>query len=277
MVQNTMHLRAVHLAPEALLGEVGTWAAVTGSVEHRLKERESPRLKRTLDWCAWKLAAAEARLTEELNPTRFIEAAELGEMIGDFSGDIGDVEQTLAGEDHDLDPYLRKEFVPVSPASQPAAPQPAATAAKAAPKTADPRPVTELGGRSRRPPQEIERWLVDWLERKLHLRREQIDLREPFSSYGLDSVTAVDLTTDLGAWLGITVDVTLAWDYPSITAASRHLANIEVSPSKSAPLTTPDDEVMALLEQIEGLSPTEVEALLAQQRTKAPRKPSHEK
>ncbi len=72
--------------------------------------------------------------------------------------------------------------------------------------------------------QSIRSWLIHQLAARTGTATAQIDPREPFALYGLDSVEAVGLAADLEIWLGRTLSPTLAWDYPSIEALSHHLA-----------------------------------------------------
>jgi acyl carrier protein len=46
--------------------------------------------------------------------------------------------------------------------------------------------------------------------------KHTVDLKAPLDTYGLDSVYGLGLSAELEDWLGIHVDPTLAWDYPSI-------------------------------------------------------------
>ncbi|MCM3904760.1 MAG: acyl carrier protein [Pyrinomonadaceae bacterium] len=70
----------------------------------------------------------------------------------------------------------------------------------------------------------IQQWLIANLSKSLDLRPSDIDVGEPFASYGLSSVAAVSLTGDLEDWLGMRLLPTLAWDYPSIELLAQHLA-----------------------------------------------------
>ena len=47
----------------------------------------------------------------------------------------------------------------------------------------------------------IEKWLVDKLSELLGVAPEEIDVREPFASYGMGSTEAVSLSGELGDWL----------------------------------------------------------------------------
>ena len=73
-------------------------------------------------------------------------------------------------------------------------------------------------------PREIEEWIASYLAPLLHVHRDEIDPRRPFAEFGLDSLAAVTLSGELERWLGRELSPTLAWDYPTIEALSRHLA-----------------------------------------------------
>ena len=53
---------------------------------------------------------------------------------------------------------------------------------------------------------------------------DRVDIREPFASYNVASIEAVELVGKLEGWLGLTLDVTLLWDHPTIEALAAHLA-----------------------------------------------------
>src|SRR5437763_7413364 len=67
-------------------------------------------------------------------------------------------------------------------------------------------------------------WLVARLAEVLGVSPQDIDIREPFTNYGLTSRDAVGLSGDLEEWLGRRLSPTLAYEYPNIEALARHLA-----------------------------------------------------
>lgn len=81
----------------------------------------------------------------------------------------------------------------------------------------------------------IQTWLVAQLSERLKLAAGEIDLREPFSSYGLASREAVSLVGDLEDWLGCQLSASLMYNYPTIEALARHLAG---EPTKDAGTAT---------------------------------------
>src|SRR3972149_1587069 len=70
----------------------------------------------------------------------------------------------------------------------------------------------------------IQAWLVAKLSERLGIDARELDLREPFASYGLGSTEAVSLAGELAEWLGRKLSPALAYEYPTIEALARHLA-----------------------------------------------------
>jgi len=93
-------------------------------------------------------------------------------------------------------------------------------------------------GLVRRPPQprtaaEIREWFATSLARITDISPDEIDETAPFESFGLDSVTAVGLTGELEEWLGSTVDPMAVYDYPTIEALAKHLAEVSATQGAS--------------------------------------------
>lgn len=69
--------------------------------------------------------------------------------------------------------------------------------------------------------------LVDWLAGRIavYLNSDPaaIETDVAFGDYGLDSVFALNLCTDLEQEFGILAQPTLTWDYPTIDAVAGHL------------------------------------------------------
>jgi acyl carrier protein len=73
---------------------------------------------------------------------------------------------------------------------------------------------------------EIQAWMVDYLSELLEVNQDEIDINVPFDRYGLDSSAAVGMTGDLEDWLGIEIDPTVIYDYPTVGALSQHLGQV---------------------------------------------------
>lgn len=76
----------------------------------------------------------------------------------------------------------------------------------------------------------IQNWLVKQIAANLSLDTSKLDLNQPLTRYGLDSIDAVTLVGELEDWLDEELPATLFWDYPSIAQASQYLAqNFDLS------------------------------------------------
>jgi len=70
----------------------------------------------------------------------------------------------------------------------------------------------------------IQAWLVAKLSELLGIGPQEIDVREPFASYGLGSAELVGLSGELAEWLGRQLPAELAYECPTIEALAGHLA-----------------------------------------------------
>src|SRR5882757_10880831 len=71
---------------------------------------------------------------------------------------------------------------------------------------------------------EIQTWLISKLSERLGVKPEGVDVRKPFTSYGLSSRDAVELAGELAEWLARTLSPTLIYEYPSVEALSSYLS-----------------------------------------------------
>lgn len=75
-------------------------------------------------------------------------------------------------------------------------------------------------------PQDIHAWLIQRVA--TYLRRDPADLdpKLPLAEYGLDSLTALALSTDIEDEFELTVDPAMTWDHPSIDALAAALTTM---------------------------------------------------
>ncbi|QDV60921.1 AMP-binding protein [Crateriforma conspicua] len=137
--------------------------------------------------------------------------------------------------------------------------------------------------------QAIEAWLVEWLTVRAGVRPDDIELDKPFAEYGLDSMTAVEMSGEIEDWSGIELTPVLALNHPTVSRLSVYLADQWLGDSRtsasaedgSAPqalnghaddLSQPTVEELdpaeleGLLDEIEGLSEDQVNHALADKR-----------
>ena len=73
------------------------------------------------------------------------------------------------------------------------------------------------------PVEAIQTWLVDKIAQNLSLDPKSINVSEPLTRYGLDSIDAVTLVGDLEDWLSAELPDTLFWDHSTIEKAAQYL------------------------------------------------------
>jgi acyl-CoA synthetase (AMP-forming)/AMP-acid ligase II/acyl carrier protein len=114
----------------------------------------------------------------------------------------------------------------------------------------------------------IEKWILDWLVEHAAVNPSEIERHKPFAEYGLDSLTAVEMSHSLEEWLGVELTPVIAWNYPTPHKISQYLARTvggaEANPEEPATTTEDDaDDFERLLAEIENLSESEAEDALS--------------
>ena len=71
----------------------------------------------------------------------------------------------------------------------------------------------------------IQAWLTAKISEWLAIDAREINIQEPFASYGLSSIAAISLAGDLADWLGVELSPILAYEYPTIESLTRYLSN----------------------------------------------------
>lgn len=77
--------------------------------------------------------------------------------------------------------------------------------------------------------QSIQRWITDWIAKKLTINELDLDETKELVSLGLDSVDAMTLVHDLTIQLGVKIDPEQIWQYPTINAISLYLSTLNNS------------------------------------------------
>lgn len=70
----------------------------------------------------------------------------------------------------------------------------------------------------------IETWLLVEFAERLEIEPDEIDVREPFDSYDLNSAQTMILLAKLEKWLGCKLNPVLIFNYPNIAELSERLA-----------------------------------------------------
>lgn len=108
--------------------------------------------------------------------------------------------------------------------------------------------------------QDIQNWLVVWIANELQMPQGDINLGHSLLQYSMSSVTATILVGDLEDWLDLRLPPTLVWDYPTIEAIADYLVSLAAdAPTSGAGTLAGSGD---LLDELEGMSDAEVDALL---------------
>jgi acyl-CoA synthetase (AMP-forming)/AMP-acid ligase II/alkylation response protein AidB-like acyl-CoA dehydrogenase/acyl carrier protein len=254
----------------ALTGEAATWAlleAAVGSVagQSDVNGSEPAALRRAGAWARLRFDEVLRRgLSASPSEAALLSASEIERAVEALTAVVGDVDQAAAGEDGGLDEILRPESVrSAAPVSSPLAPSVPA------------RPARMEGSavRAGRTAGAIRGWVTEWLVREVGLDARAIDPRRPFASHGLDSVTGVRLADALSQWLGVPLDTTLAWDYPTIDSLALHLSGEPGEPGGAGAPEAPsgEDDLDMILRELDQLSDEEARRLRTRPETTVPR------
>ena len=140
-------------------------------------------------------------------------------------------------------------------------------------------------GRARR--RVMEAHLQKQVSQTLRLAVSRVDLHKPLKSYGMDSLTALELRNRLETTTGLSLSATLIWNYPTIAQLTDHLvqkmatpldapvvahgSEIESARGASDMASKEGEELERLLEEVESLSHGETRKLLGGETTKGER------
>jgi acyl-CoA synthetase (AMP-forming)/AMP-acid ligase II/alkylation response protein AidB-like acyl-CoA dehydrogenase/acyl carrier protein len=297
-----------------LVGELATYGILLAALQGALKRSPSGQLRRAAVWVEQKFEQSLAKAVSDRDiASVLLNAQESTDLISSYTEMIGDLEQTCAGEEIGLDNFLRLQTGMAAPTPQTTdlpgsvsfEPQPRQNKFPVAepqtfePETAAPNhnidaliatPSLDLAGTGYTAAS-IQAWLVQWIANELKTEISVIDPHKSFVHYGMDSVTAIMLISDLEVGLGRELSPALAWNYPVIADLAQQLAelmaesvnpqdiNLEQLPARTLAFSshtpelanghnngqTPETNVPdPALPDLQHLSDQEVDALLSQ-------------
>jgi acyl-CoA synthetase (AMP-forming)/AMP-acid ligase II/acyl carrier protein len=81
----------------------------------------------------------------------------------------------------------------------------------------------------------IETWMLSWLVIRVGVSKDEVSPERSLDELGLDSLTAVELSGEIEDWLGLQLTPMVAYEHPTPSALSSHLANewVKKQPQKS--------------------------------------------
>jgi acyl carrier protein len=79
---------------------------------------------------------------------------------------------------------------------------------------------------ARRTQAEIQAWLIAEIARRAAVPPESVDITASFAAYRLDSLEGVNMAGALEDFLGVELEPTLVWDFPTVEKLSRYLCQL---------------------------------------------------
>jgi len=240
-----------------LLGEAGAWALWLAVVERAARMSADSRLASAQAWLRQRQATSLAEaLRAQPGLSQPLSGHEIEAIVAAYADQIGDVQQYRPATLESLDPLLRRD------ASAPPDTSPGTLETTPA---AVPAAIASANDADRQESRAIEQWIQQWIAGRMGQNRAEIAATKPFADFGLDSLTAMELTEQLEKWLGLPISPTATWDFPNIKALAAHLAaerrGTETPPAAAASGQEP--KPAAPDAALDALSDSELAALLA--------------
>lgn len=115
---------------------------------------------------------------------------------------------------------------------------------------------------------ETESWMTQWLVARAGVAPGDVELDKPFADYGLDSMTAVEMSGEIEDWSGVELTPIVAWNYPTVSRLSEFIAQqiVGTAAAPAPPNDISEAELDSLLSEIEHLSDDEINHALADKR-----------
>ncbi len=114
----------------------------------------------------------------------------------------------------------------------------------------------------------VESWMTEWLVARAGVQPSDVDPERPFADYGLDSMTAVEMSGDIEDWSGVELTPVVSWNHPSVSRLSSFIVD-QLTGVGEGSKDNPDvssAELENLLDEIEQLSDDEINHALADKR-----------
>ena len=73
-----------------------------------------------------------------------------------------------------------------------------------------------------------------WLAERLRVEESRIDPRRSFADHGVDSLAAVEFAKALADKVGLSLDETLLWNFPTIDSLLTYLENPPAKPAAAS-------------------------------------------
>jgi acyl carrier protein len=194
-------------------GELAAAAFVLAAAESRARTGGAAAQEAASNGIAWArqryTGLARALDAELATQPPYSGSAALLRQVDSYADAIGDIEQQLPGEAHQLDAYLRHAPAAAAPAATPA---PVFAAEATEPMAPD--SVLAL----------VHESVLKWLRSESRGSLPALDFDTPFSSIGIDSLAGASIAVDLDQHTGVSIAPELLFDYQTVKALAGYIA-----------------------------------------------------
>ncbi|MBD2565337.1 MULTISPECIES: AMP-binding protein [Nostoc] len=231
------HHTAVHWA-YIRTGELTTFAILLAAVQGASKVHVSEKLIRAKNWAEFQFEQKFQSIISGIAGEVVVsDTNALTTQISDYVTSIGDIEQTLAGEDNELDELLRRNL-PKNKSEIESRISLELTENQESIQSVENNQAQFIEVNDDHSTESIQTWIENWLAQKLKIDVMSIVPTASFSDYGMDSVMAVDAAQDLSEWLQLSLEPTILWNYPTIASLAQYLAKEVKVKTADTPKTT---------------------------------------
>jgi acyl carrier protein len=114
----------------------------------------------------------------------------------------------------------------------------------------------------------VESWMTEWLIARAGVQPSDVDLERSFADYGLDSMTAVEMSGEIEDWSGVELTPVVAWNHPTVARLSSFIVDqlLGIGGGQQRASGVSAAELTDLLDEIEQLSDEEINHALAEKR-----------
>lgn len=103
----------------------------------------------------------------------------------------------------------------------------------------------------------IERVLLNWLSRQLGRDRNSVDAQRPFAECGIDSLMAVEMSSQMEHWLDVRLSPVIAWSHPNAEKLAEYLTDQLLGRDQHTDAAA-EQSIESLLAEIESMNEMDV-------------------
>jgi acyl-CoA synthetase (AMP-forming)/AMP-acid ligase II/alkylation response protein AidB-like acyl-CoA dehydrogenase/acyl carrier protein len=196
------------------LGELAAAAVVLGAAESRQANAGGEAGANAVAWARRRFSGLRQDILGQLeSQASYATSASLLRQIDGYAEAIGDVEQRLPGERHELDPALRHAL---------AAPPPAPAEAQR-PSVARSAPGQDCAAAPSATQLIVHDCVLAWLRGETRREVEAIDFDTPFTALGMDSLASVSIAVEIEQHVEMPIIPELLYDYQTINALAAYI------------------------------------------------------